>query len=197
MKEINNYQRFLSEEYCNYLDAEVLEMIVKTQKCLSVLNDITTTEKERKEILSKMLGSIGIHSSIGYNFTCQCGKHIFIGEKTIINNNCTMMDENHIHIGDRVLIAPNVQFYTATHPIHFEERFVENWDEKSGELFFKTKALPIVVEDNVWIGGGSIILAGVTIGKGSVIGAGSVVTKSIPENSLAVGNPCKVNRRIV
>ena len=102
MKEINNYQRFLSGEYCNYLDAEVLEMIVKTQKCLSVLNDITTTEKERKEILSKMLGSIGNHSSIGYNFTCQCGKHIFIGEKTIINNNCTMMDENHIHIGDRV-----------------------------------------------------------------------------------------------
>ena len=74
---------------------------------------------------------------------------------------------------------------------------MENWDEKSGELFFKTKALPIVVEDNAWIGGGSIILAGVTIGKGSVIGAGSVVTKSIPENSLAVGNPCKVNRRIV
>ena len=83
MKEINNYQRFLSGEYCNYLDAEVLEMIVKTQKCLSVLNDITTTDKERKEILSKMLGSIGIHSSIGYNFTCQCGKHIFIGELSL------------------------------------------------------------------------------------------------------------------
>ena len=87
-----------------------------------------------------------------------------------------------------------VQFYTATHPINFEERFVENWDENSGKLFFRTKALPITVEDNVWIGGGSIILAGVTIGKGSVIGAGSVVTKSIPENCLAVGNPCKVIR---
>ena len=102
------------------------------------------------------------------------------------------MDENHIYIGNRVLIAPNVQFYTATHPINFGDRFVENWDENSGKLFFRTKALPITVEDNVWIGGGSIILAGVTIGKGSVIGAGSVVTKSIPENCLAVGNPCRI-----
>lgn len=193
-KKMSNYQHFLSGEYCNYLDVEVLMMINRTKDCLSVLNDIKTVEKERKEILSKMLGNIGNHSSVGQSFTCQCGKHIFIGEQTIINNNCTMMDENHIYIGNRVLIAPNVQFYTATHPTNFEERFVENWDENSGKLFFRTKALPITVEDNVWIGGGSIILAGVTIGKGSVIGAGSVVTKSIPENCLAAGNPCKVIR---
>ena len=191
-KKMSNYQHFLSGEYCNYLDAEVLVMINRTKGYLSVLNDIKTAENEKKEILSKMLGNIGNHSSVGQNFTCQCGKHIFIGEQTIINKNCTMMDENQIHIGDRVLVAPNVQFYTATHPINFDERFVENWNEDSGELFFRTKALPITVEDNAWIGGGSIILAGVTIGKGSVIGAGSVVTKSIPENCLAAGNPCKV-----
>lgn len=71
---------------------------------------------------------------------------------------------------------------------------VENWNENSGELFFRTRSLPITVEDNVWIGGGSIILAGITIGTGSVIGAGSVVTKSIPANCVAVGNPCKVIR---
>ena len=104
------------------------------------------------------------------------------------------MDENHILIGNQVLIAPNVQFYTATHPINYNERFVENWNENSGELFFRTRSLPITVEDNVWIGGGSIILAGITIGTGSVIGAGSVVTKSIPANCVAVGNPCKVIR---
>lgn len=141
-----------------------------------------------------MLGSIGQRSAVGRNFLCQCGKHIFIGDKSVINDNCTMMDENHILIGNQVLIAPNVQFYTATHPINYNERFVENWNENSGELFFRTRSLPITVEDNVWIGGGSIILAGITIGTGSVIGAGSVVTKSIPANCVAVGNPCKVIR---
>lgn len=167
-------------------------MIMKTKGFLSIINDVKTPAEERNEILFQMLGKIGKYSTIGNNFACQCGKHIFIGEKTIINDNCTLMDENHIHIGNRVLIAPNVQFYTATHPVDFNERFVEDWDENSGELFFRTRALPITVEDNVWIRGGCIILAGVTIGSGSVIGAGSVVTRSIPANCIAVGNPCKV-----
>lgn len=157
-----------------------------------MLDNITLSEEERTALFVRMLGKVGQHSSIGRNFTCQCGKHIFIGEKTIINDNCTLMDENYIYIGSKVLIAPHVQFYTATHPVCFEERFVEDWNENSGELFFRTKALPITVEDEVWIGGGSIVLAGVTIGRGSVIGAGSVVTKSIPAHCVAVGNPCKV-----
>lgn len=190
----SNYQRFLSGEYCNRLDPEVLEMIVQTREYLSAVNDLKTPEKERQEVLVKMLGKIGRFSSVGHNFTCQCGKHIFIGEKTIINNNCTMMDENHIHIGNRVLVAPNVQFYTASHAVNFEDRYIDDWDENSGDLFFRTRALPITVEDNAWIGGGSIILGGVTIGKGSVIGAGSVVTQSIPAYCVAVGNPCKVIR---
>ena len=193
-EEKSNIQRFLSGEYCNRLDKEVLDMIMKTKGFLSIINDVKTPAEERNEILFQMLGKIGKYSTIGNNFACQCGKHIFIGEKTIINDNCTMMDENHIHIGNQVLIAPNVQFYTATHPIEYNERFVEDWDESSGELFFRTRALPITIEDNVWIGGGSIILAGVTIGTGSVVGAGSVVTKSIPANCVAVGNPCRVIR---
>ena len=191
-KEASNYQRFLSGEYCNRLDSEVLNMIIQTRELLSMLDNITLSEEERTALFVRMLGKVGQHSSIGRNFTCQCGKHIFIGEKTIINDNCTLMDENYIYIGSKVLIAPHVQFYTATHPVCFEERFVEDWNENSGELFFRTKALPITVEDEVWIGGGSIVLAGVTIGRGSVIGAGSVVTKSIPAHCVAVGNPCKV-----
>lgn len=194
MEEKSNYQRFLSGEYCNSLTPEVLEMISNTKAYLLRLDKPDLSNSERTGILRKMLGSMGEQSTIGRNFSCQCGKHIFIGDKSIINDNCTMMDENHIHIGNQVLIAPNVQFYTATHPIEYNKRFVDNWDESSGELFFRTRSFPITVEDNVWIGGGSIILAGITIGKGSVIGAGSVVTKSIPANCVAVGNPCKVIR---
>ena len=190
----SNYDRFMSGEYCNSLNPEVLEMISNTKACLARLDSPELEDSERTGILRNMLGSIGQLSAVGRNFLCQCGKHIFIGDRSVINDNCTMMDENHIHIGNQVLIAPNVQFYTATHPIDYNERFVENWDENSGELFFRTRSLPITVEDNVWIGGGSIILAGITIGTGSVIGAGSVVTKSIPANCVAVGNPCKVIR---
>ncbi len=197
MKEkFENYRRFLDGETCNRLDAEVLEMIAKTQKLLAVFNDTQTDDVARRPILEEMLGGIGYYSSVGRNFTCQCGKHIFIGDKSVVGDNCTLRDENRIHIGNQVLIAPNVQFYTATHPINWEERFVENWDEDSGELFFRTRALPITIGDRVWIGGGSIILPGVTIGEGSVIGAGSVVTKPIPANCLAVGNPCRVIRSL-
>ena len=190
----SNYDLFMSGEYCNSLNPEVLEMISNTKACLTRLDSPGLRDSERSVILRNMLGSIGQRSAVGRNFLCQCGKHIFIGDKSVINDNCTMMDENHIRIGNQVLIAPNVQFYTATHPIDYNERFVENWDENSGELFFRTRSLPITVEDNVWIGGGSIILAGITIGTGSVIGAGSIVTKSIPANCVAVGNPCKVIR---
>lgn len=190
----SNYDQFMSGEYCNSLNPEVLEMISNTKACLARLDSPDLEDSERTGILRNMLGSIGQRSAVGRNFLCQCGKHIFIGDKSVINDNCTMMDENHIRIGNQVLIAPNVQFYTATHPINYNERFVENWNENSGELFFRTRSLPITVEDNVWIGGGSIILAGITIGTGSVIGAGSVVTKSIPANCVAVGNPCKVIR---
>lgn len=192
-----NYQRFLAGEYCNRLDKEVLAMMNNTQKLLARYNNPEVSEMEMREILVEMFGGIGKYSSVGKNFTCQCGKHIFIGEKTIINMNCTLMDENIIRIGNQVLVAPNVQFYTATHPVEAHERIVENWDETSGDLFFRTKAFPIIIEDNVWIGGGAIILAGVTIGKNSVIGAGSVVTKSIPSNSVAVGSPCKVIKKLI
>ena len=88
------------------------------------------------------------------------------------------------------------QIYTAAHPIDVIDRFTPDWTvDKVNEYFCRTYALPVVIEDNCWIGGGVIILPGVTIGKGSVIGAGSVVTKNIPENSVAVGNPCRVIRK--
>ena len=192
-----NYQRFLDGEYCNKLDPEVLEMMMQTKRLLTRFNATDIADGEtRMDILRQMLGGIGKHTSIDRNFTCQSGKHIFIGEKTIINMNCTFLDENIIRIGNNVLIAPNVQLYTATHPIAPQERFIEDWDETSGELFFRTRALPITIGDYVWIGGGSIVLPGITIGDNSIIGAGSVVTKPVPANCVAAGNPCRVIRNL-
>ena len=106
------------------------------------------------------------------------------------------MDCNKITIGSNVLIAPNVQLYTATHPIDLDERLAPVETEDGIQRIRRTYALPITIKDGCWIGGGVVILPGITIGYGSVIGAGSVVTKDIPANSLAVGNPCKVIRQI-
>lgn len=108
--------------------------------------------------------------------------------------NCTFVDNNRIEIGNNVLIASNVQIYTATHSTKVHERTAQNWEE--GKAICNTFALPVRIEDNVWIGGGAILLAGVTIGENSVIGAGSVVTRSIPKNCVAVGSPCRVIKYI-
>lgn len=108
--------------------------------------------------------------------------------------NCTFLDNNRIDIGNDVLIAPDVKIYTATHSTDIKERMVSNW--VPGQEICRTYALPVKIEDGVWIGGGTIILPGVTIGRNSVIGAGSVVTRSIPANSLAVGNPCRVIKQL-
>ena len=192
-----NYQRFLDGEYCNRLDPKVLEMMVQTKRLLACFNATDIADGEiRADILRQMLGSIGKHSSIDINFTCQCGKHIFIGEKTIVNMHCTFLDENIIRIGNQVLIAPNVQLYTATQPILPPERSIKDWDENSGELFYRTRPLPITIGYPVSLGGGSVVLPGVSIGNNSVIGAGSVVTRSIPANCVAVGNPCRVIKKL-
>ena len=105
-----NYQKFLAGEYCNHLDQEVLQMIVQTKNLLARLNATNITDSATRDaLLRQMLGNIGKYSSIDINFHCECGKHIFIGDKVIINMNCTFLDDNIIKIGNNVLIAPNVQ----------------------------------------------------------------------------------------
>jgi maltose O-acetyltransferase len=117
-----------------------------------------------------------------------------MGDKVIVNMNCTFVDNNRIDIGSNVLIASNVQIYTATHSTKVDERMVQDCPEE--QEICRTYALPVRIEDGVWIGGGVVILPGVTIGRNSVIGAGSVVTRSIPANCVAVGNPCRVIKQI-
>ena len=171
-----------------------VEQVARTRALTRKYNQIEHSDSEaRAVLLRELFGAIGENVEIDTPFYCDRGKNIFIGSDVIININCTFVDNRPIHIGNQVLIASNVQIYTSGHPVLPDERLVADWKEK-GTTFFRTFAKPVTIEDGVWIGGGTIILPGVTIGKNSVIGAGSVVTRSIPENSVAYGNPCRVAR---
>ncbi|MFE7084236.1 sugar O-acetyltransferase [Priestia megaterium] len=186
-------QKCLQGELFNCTDPEIVKKIQRARMLTEAYNGTPFTETvTRQQILTNLLGEMGTNVTIDKPFLCDYGSHITMGSNVIINMNCTFVDCNRITIGNNVLIASNVQIYTATHPTAPEERLKADWDAASDEPFFHTYALPVTIGDNVWIGGGAIILPGVIIGDNTVIGAGSVVTKSIPANSVAVGNPCRV-----
>lgn len=190
------YEKCLAgEPFIGEKDPKIVEMTLRTKRLLATFNatDLADTER-RQALLRDMLGAVGTAVHVDIDFHCEYGKHIFIGNKVIINMNCTFVDNNHIDIGNNVLIASNVQIYTATHSTDVRERMVQDWDGGSG--ICNTLARPVRIEDGAWIGGGAIILPGVTIGENTVIGAGSVVTRSIPANCVAVGNPCRVIRKL-
>lgn len=181
----------------NCHDKIFLEFKKKTRALLGQYNNLLYDQKEEKrEILQSLFGSIGSNVSVGSPFICDYGCNIYLGNNVSVNMNCTFVDCNKIIIGNSVLIASNVQIYTATHPEELAERLTPDWNPESGEYFCRTYALPVTIGDGCWIGGGVIILPGINIGNGSVIGAGSVVTRNIPENCVAVGNPCRVIRTI-
>lgn len=193
----NELEKCLAGEWYDCHNPIFLEYKQKARLLLREYNSLEYNQKAKKtEILKEMLGSMGDNVSIGLPFICDYGCNIHIGNNVSINMNCTLVDCNKITIGNNVLIASNVQMYTATHPVELADRLTPNWDSESGEYFCRTYALPITIGDGCWIGGGVIILPGVTIGNGTVIGAGSIVTKDIPDNCLAVGNPCRVVRKI-
>lgn len=183
------------QDFLETAGPQTLKQIARTRELTRTYNQIEHSDtKARAALLCELFGAVGENVEIDTPFYCDYGKNIFIGSDVIINTNCTFVDNCPIHIGNQVLIASNVQIYTSGHPVLPQERLVADWKEK-GTTFFRTFAKPVTIEDGVWIGGGVILLPGVTIGKNSVIGAGSVVTRSIPENSVAVGNPCRVIRR--
>ena len=190
------YEKCLAgESFIGGKDPKIVETILRTRRLLAQFNATDYADTERKQaLLREMFGSMGKGVHVDIDFHCEYGKHIFIGDQVIINMNCTFVDNNIIEIGDNVLIASNVQIYTATHSTKLQERVVADWE--AGEGICKTYALPVRINDGAWIGGGAIILPGVTIGKNSVIGAGSIVTHSIPDNCVAVGNPCRVIKQI-
>lgn len=141
--------------------------------------------EERDEIIKELLGKTNGTFFIEPPFRCDYGYQIEIGENFYSNYNLIILDCAKVTIGNNVLIGPNVGIYTAGHPLHFKKRNEEY-----------EYAFPINIGNNVWIGGNVVINPGITIGDNSVIGSGSVVTNNIPENVIAVGNPCKVIREI-
>lgn len=184
---MTQYEKLHSGKIYNPADDSIMEMQLK---CLDKLYDFNMTRpaelSEREEMLKGMFAEIGencyieppLHSNWG-------GKHVHFGNNVYANFGLTLVDDTHIYVGDGTMIGPNCVIATAGHPILPELR------EKQYQF-----NMPVHIGKNCWLGAGVLVMPGVTIGDNSVIGAGSVVTKDIPENVIAVGNPCKILREI-
>ncbi|MCR1897886.1 sugar O-acetyltransferase [Irregularibacter muris] len=182
---ISEKDKMLEGVFYDAGDEELVKEREYARNLFFEFNHTKPSEKEkRKEILQRLIRTKGSFH-IEAPFYCDYGYNIEVGENFYANFNCIILDVNKVKIGDNVLLAPNVQIYTAAHPIDPTERL-------SGKEFSK----PITIGDNVWIGGGTILCPGVNIGNNVTIGAGSVVTKDIPNNVVALGNPCRILREI-
>lgn len=165
---------------------ELFEERQHAKEVLFEYNQLPPKEIDRRnKLLRDLFGKVGEKFFIEPPFRCDYGYNISWGENSYANYNCTILDCNKVTIGKNVLIGPNVNIFAAGHPVHPELRLQE-----------LEYAYEVQVGDNVWIGGGTTINPGVTIGENSVIGSGSVVTKDIPANVVAAGNPCCVIREI-
>ena len=185
-------EKMLTGEVYNSRDPELLERYHLARELMLEFNQLSSRNFERKsEILHQLLGEVGDGVWIEAPFYCDYGQNIKLGKNTFLNFNCLFLDDNSITVGKNGLIGPNVQIYTASHPLAAHERIVADPEERYLTL---TKAVHI--GDNAWIGGNTLIMPGVTIGNNVTIGAGSLVTKDIPDNCLAMGSPCKVVRQL-
>ena len=159
---------------------------IENRKRIYEYNNLPPEQWDRKtELLKNILGKTGENVHINAPFHCDYGYNIEVGENFFANYNLIILDVAKVKIGDNAQIAPNVSIYTAGHPIHPDSR-------NSGYEY----GIDVTIGDNVWIGGNVCIMPGVTIGNNVVIGAGSVVTKDLPDNVIAAGNPCRIIREI-
>ena len=179
-------EKMLAGELYDALDPQLSLERLNARLLIKQLNDSREDEvEERSDILKKLIPDAGKALWLQPPFYCDYGYNIKVGDRVFFNFNCVVLDVAQVTIGSRTLFGPNVQIYTATHPINYQER-------ATGLEYAK----PITIGEDVWVGGSVVICPGVRIGDRSVIGAGSVVTKDIPADVFAAGNPCKVIRQI-
>ena len=187
--EVNIFKKLNSGVWLNAGASDSPEVSAKLQKSADICYEINNTRPSdkgtREALIRSLFGSIGKTFVIHPPFRCDFGFNIHIGENFIGNFNLSILDEAEVLIGNNVMIGPNCSLITITHALEASPR-------REGLM----KANPIKIGDDAWLAANVTVLPGVTIGKGAVIGAGSVVTKDIPDNCVAVGNPCRVIKRI-
>lgn len=183
---MTNWEKLQAGMIYNDFDDDLFQRRIYAKKLFRQYNKTDDDETElRQEIMSKLFKSVGKNVWIEPDFRCEFGKNITIGDNVYINFGCVILDCSEITIGENTLLGPNVGIYSANHSIDAEERI-------NGGCFGK----PIHIGKRVWLGGDVKVIAGVTIGDDSIIGTGSIVTKDIPSGVIAVGNPCKILRKI-
>ncbi len=178
-------EKMLAGDFYDALDPELVK---ERERARDLCRDLNTTREQeqeaRRQILIELFGSGGDSVWMQPPFYCDYGSNIYLGKRVYFNFNCVVLDVCEVRIGDFTFFGPAVQIYTGTHPMNAALR-------RTQEL-----GKPVTIGSDVWVGGGAIICPGITIGSKTVIGAGSVVTKDIPENVIAAGNPCRIIREI-
>lgn len=186
MNEKTEREKMLAGEMYLPSDPELVAMRLRARSLTRLYNATREDEGSRRdELLGQLFGRLGPRAEIEPPFHCDYGAHIRAGARLYMNFGCVVLDCAEVVLGDEVFIGPYVQIYTASHPLNASER--SNGAES---------AYPVRVGNRVWIGGGAILCPGVTIGDDTTIGAGSVVTRDLPSGVVAVGNPCRVLRRL-
>jgi maltose O-acetyltransferase len=179
-------EKMLAGEPYDPMDAQLLAERREARRLIKAFNDMPHVQlDERLRLLKELIPASGAGVWIEPPFYCDYGSNITLGDRVYFNFNCVVLDVAPVRIGSRVMFGPAVQVYAATHPLNAAQR-------SSGVEFGK----PIEIGDDVWVGGGAIVCPGVRIGARAVIGAGSVVTRHVPEDVFAAGNPCRVVKQI-
>ncbi len=180
---VSQRERMVTGRLYRANDRELVAARERAQALVDAYNVTPRGTAQRRALLEQLFGAVGEDVTVLPRLACDYGFNVRVGSRVFVNYDCVLLDCAPITIGDDVQLGPRVQLYTAEHPVEPALR-------RSGAEY----ALPIVIGDNAWIGGGAIVCAGVSIGRDAVIGAGSVVTRDVPEGVLAVGNPCRVVR---